>query len=94
MRCLSVKLLSQCLCGWIKVKLDVLVGRLIAGRAAEKGVAKIDHQKIGAPPLKKTIKGIKCRWMEGSYIITEICHQYPPEEASITNILMVQLNAF
>ena len=36
----------------MKVKLHVLVGPLIAGRGVEKGVAKIDHQKIGTPTEK------------------------------------------
>ena len=36
----------------MKVKLHVLVGPLIAGRGSEKGVAKIDHQKIGTPTEK------------------------------------------
>ena len=44
--------MGQCLCGGIKVKLRLLMGRLIAGPGAEKGVSKIDHQKIGAPPEK------------------------------------------
>ena len=45
---------------------------------AEKGVAKIDHQKIGALP-EKDHQGYK---VQGSYTIAEISHQCPPEETS------------
>ena len=64
-------------------------GRLIAGPGAEKGVAKIDHQKIAAPP-EKDHQGYKVQVDEGSYIIAEICHQKPSEVGRITNIPMVQ----